>query len=58
MTRECRNICPDGMFADPLSRECVQQCLNGTDYYGDGALAIPKCVQLCSAGTFSNSFTL
>jgi len=46
------------MFADPLTRKCVDKCKNGSNTFGDSTLAIPLCVFLCSAGTFANPYTL
>lgn len=46
------------MIADPVSGKCVNKCMNGTDYYADYLLSIPKCVQYCSATTFANPNTL
>lgn len=57
-TRTCKSKCPDGWYADPYSKSCVKKCSNGTNLFGDMTLAIPKCVSLCSSGTFADSYTL
>ena len=36
----------------------MYQCINGTDTYGDSALAIPFCVSLCSSGSFADPYSL
>ena len=46
------------MYADPITRTCVYKCVNGTNLYADNKLATPKCVSLCSPGTFANPFNL
>lgn len=57
-SRTCMSPCPSGMFATDLTRECVNQCINGTDTYADSGLGVPACVSLCSPGTFANPNTL
>lgn len=45
------------MFADPLTRTCVDKCDARLAYYGDSTLSIPACVNICSSGTYAEPFT-
>lgn len=59
-TRTCKDKCTGLMVADPVSGKCVNTCTsgtNGTDYYADYLLSIPKCVQYCSPNTFADPYT-
>lgn len=52
------NICPGGMYAENTTRTCVNVCPNGTDTYGDGLLAVPACVKMCSVNTYADPVSL
>jgi hypothetical protein len=49
--------CNTTMFADPLTRTCVDKCNPVLGLFGDVIPTIPICTALCTSGTFADPFT-
>lgn len=45
------------MFADPLTRRCVNKCDPVLGYFGDANINIPACVTVCAANTYADPYT-